>query len=62
MLNKKAKLDSALFLRLVGATFSALGFYFVAFNKQLTGAILIGLDGVLMALGGSWQILCCIQN
>ena len=53
MFNKKAKLDSALFLRLVGATFSALGFYFVAFNKQLTGAVLIGLGGVLMALGGS---------
>ena len=50
---KQGKIDALLALRLIGATISAVGFYLAAFNKQILGAVLIGLGGILMAIGGS---------
>ena len=53
MSQKTGKVDTPLLLRLIGATLSSVGFYLVAYNKQVLGAIFIGIGGVLIALGGS---------
>lgn len=50
---RQDKIDVLLTLRLTGATISTVGFYLAAFNKQILGAVLIGLGGILMAIGGS---------
>jgi len=50
---KKAAMDIGLTMRLVGATFGAIGFYLMAFNKPIIGATLLGIGGVLLAAGGS---------
>ena len=52
-MKKKGQIKTGLFLRLVGATLTSIGFYFVAFNQSVIGAILVGIGGIMMALGGA---------
>ena len=49
----QGKIDVTLLLRLVGATIGAVGFYLTAFQQPVVGAALIGVGGVLLALGGT---------
>ncbi|MBS3150762.1 hypothetical protein J4443_00055 [Candidatus Woesearchaeota archaeon] len=38
-------------IKLIGATLGAIGFYLIAFDFKIIGAILIGLGGILLAIG-----------
>ncbi len=38
-------------VKLIGATLGAIGFYLTAFDFKVLGAVLIGLGGVLLAIG-----------
>ncbi len=39
-------------LRILGAIIGAVGFIFLAYQKQLLGTVLIGIGSVLIAAGG----------
>lgn len=52
-MNKKGKTDMSVILRLSGATIASIGFYFTALNNPIVGASLIGIGGVLLAIGGA---------
>ena len=53
MPSNQGKIDVTLLLRLIGATIGAVGLYLTAFQKPIIGAALIGIGGVLLALGGA---------
>ncbi len=42
---------TGLLVKLLGALIGALGFFLTAFERTVVGAALIGLGGVLLALG-----------
>ena len=52
-MDQKGKVDVPIILRLSGATIASIGFYFTALNKPIVGASLIGIGGVLLAVGGA---------
>ena len=52
-MTKKGRINTFLVLRLTGATITSLGFYLIAFNYTIIGAVFIGIGGILMAIGGS---------
>ena len=49
---EKGQVKTQLAIRLIGATAASAGFYLTAFGYQIPGAALIGLGGVLIAIGG----------
>ncbi len=48
---KQGKIYPALGLRLVGATLGAVGLYLTAFQYNILGAVLLGIGGILLAIG-----------
>lgn len=52
-MKKQGKFNYPLILRLSGATIASIGFYLTALNHPIVGASLIGLGGILLAVGGA---------
>ena len=50
-MDKLGKINPFL-LRIIGALFGAIGFIFLAYQKQLFGTVLIGIGSILIAAGG----------
>ena len=48
---KIGKVSLSLGVRLLGATFGAIGLYSTVFQYNVLGAVLLGVGGILMAVG-----------
>lgn len=48
---RQGKFSLPLGTRLLGATLGALGLFFIVFQYNVSGAILLGVGGILMAIG-----------
>jgi hypothetical protein len=50
---KKKKMDMGFYLRVVGACVGSIGLFLTAFGRPVIGAVLIGIGGILIAVGQS---------
>ena len=50
-MNRKGVMSTGLLIKLIGAVVGSVGFFVSAFGRTIPGAVLIGLGGVLLAVG-----------